>query len=100
MSSAAQPAGAVSHTEYYGFRFQNMTSQASAVQHGAQARLDDVPTPELLSQLGTTPEGLSTGEVEKRISQYGFNELAEKRPSGGCGQRSSGAMSAKAAVAY
>jgi P-type Ca2+ transporter type 2C len=39
-----------------------------------------VPILKLLSDLGTTEEGLSENEAKKRIEQYGLNELEEKNP--------------------
>jgi Mg2+-importing ATPase len=36
---------------------------------------------EVLAQLGTSPDGLSPGEVERRLQQFGSNEVSRKRPS-------------------
>ena len=33
----------------------------------------------VLQNLGTTPDGLGTEEAKKRLSQYGYNELKEKK---------------------
>jgi H+-transporting ATPase len=44
-------------------------SQASAISLGQS-----------LAELSTTPDGLSNTEAEKRLREYGFNEIAEKRP--------------------
>ncbi|MEA5532953.1 plasma-membrane proton-efflux P-type ATPase [Crocosphaera sp. XPORK-15E] len=38
----------------------------------------DLSLPDLMKQLGTSPNGLNQTEVESRLSQYGYNELAEK----------------------
>jgi H+-transporting ATPase len=35
--------------------------------------------PELQKKLGSTPNGLSQAEAEKRLAQYGPNEITEKR---------------------
>jgi len=37
-----------------------------------------LPTSDLLSRLGTSPQGLGSEEAERRISVYGTNELARK----------------------
>ena len=37
-----------------------------------------LPADDLLSKLGTSTQGLSTEEAERRISIYGTNELARK----------------------
>ena len=38
-----------------------------------------VPAEQLLKKLNSSPKGLSEAEVGKRLEQYGFNELAEKK---------------------
>ncbi len=43
-------------------------SQASAISLG-----------QLLTELATTPDGLTTAEAAKRLQEYGFNEIAEKK---------------------
>jgi H+-transporting ATPase len=40
--------------------------------------LKSVPMPELLAKLGSSPDGLSQAEAQKRLTQYGPNELTEK----------------------
>ncbi len=40
--------------------------------------LKSLPLPELLAKLESSPEGLSQAEAEKRLAQFGPNELAEK----------------------
>jgi H+-transporting ATPase len=37
------------------------------------------PVSELRQQLGSSPTGLSAAEVQQRLTQYGYNELAEER---------------------
>ena len=44
-------------------------------------KLKDLPIDETLKHLGTSAEGLSTEEAKKRLDQYGYNELEEKRES-------------------
>ena len=41
--------------------------------------LKSLPMPELLAKLGSTPAGLSQTEAEKRLTQYGPNEIEEKK---------------------
>ena len=44
------------------------------------AALDDLkslPLPELEARLGSSPDGLSQAEAQRRLQQYGYNELAE-----------------------
>jgi len=41
--------------------------------------LKSLPIEDLRKKLGSTAEGLSSEEVEKRLTQYGLNELAEKK---------------------
>ena len=41
--------------------------------------LKSIPMPELQTKLGSTPDGLSQAESQKRLTQYGPNEIAEKK---------------------
>jgi H+-transporting ATPase len=41
--------------------------------------LKTLPMPELQKKLGSTPDGLSQAEAEKRLAQYGPNEISEKK---------------------
>ena len=41
--------------------------------------LKALPMPELEKKLGSSPEGLSQAEAQKRLTQYGPNELEEKK---------------------
>ena len=34
---------------------------------------------ELINKLSTSKEGLSTSEAEKRLQQYGYNEIREEK---------------------
>jgi len=41
--------------------------------------LKSLSLPELQKKLGSSPEGLSQAEAQRRLSQYGFNEISEKK---------------------
>ena len=41
--------------------------------------LKSLPLPEVEKKLGSSPDGLSQAEAQKRLTQYGPNELAEKK---------------------
>ncbi|MGA3128836.1 MAG: plasma-membrane proton-efflux P-type ATPase [Candidatus Korobacteraceae bacterium] len=41
--------------------------------------LKSIPMADLLQELGSSPDGLSQAEVQKRLTQYGRNEIAEKK---------------------
>jgi H+-transporting ATPase len=43
------------------------------------ADLKSLPMPELEAKLGSSPDGLSQAEAEKRLAQYGPNEIEEKK---------------------
>ena len=45
----------------------------------AKDEFKTLPMPELLAKLGASPEGLSQAEAQKRLIQYGPNELEEKK---------------------
>jgi H+-transporting ATPase len=45
----------------------------------AKDDLKSLPMPELEKQLGSSPEGLSQAEAQKRLTQYGPNELEEEK---------------------
>ena len=41
--------------------------------------LQTIPMPELQAKLGTSLDGLSQTEAQKRLVEYGPNEIAEKK---------------------
>jgi H+-transporting ATPase len=41
--------------------------------------LKSLPMPELQAELGSSPDGLSQAEAQKRLTQYGPNEIEEKK---------------------
>jgi H+-transporting ATPase len=45
----------------------------------AKEDLKSLPMPELQAKLGSSPDGLSQAEAEKRLAQYGPNEIEEKK---------------------
>jgi H+-transporting ATPase len=45
----------------------------------AKDDLKSLPMPELQAKLGASPEGLGQAEAQKRLTQYGPNEIEEKK---------------------
>ena len=45
----------------------------------AKDDLKSLPLPELETKLGSSPDGLSQAEAQKRLTQYGPNEIEEKK---------------------
>ena len=45
----------------------------------AKDDLKSLPMPELQAKLGSSPDGLSEAEAQKRLTQYGPNEIEEKK---------------------
>ena len=45
----------------------------------AKDDLKSLPMPELQTKLGSSPDGLSQAEAQKRLTQYGPNEIEEKK---------------------
>ena len=45
----------------------------------AKDDLKSLPMPELQEKLGSSPDGLSQAEAQKRLTQYGPNEIEEKK---------------------
>jgi len=46
---------------------------------GPKNDLESLPMPELQTKLGSSPDGLTQAEAQKRLTQYGANEIAEKK---------------------
>ena len=46
----------------------------------AKDDLKTLPMAEVEKQLGSSPEGLTEAEAEKRLNQYGPNDLRRRRP--------------------
>jgi len=57
--------------------------EASELKPGAKPDAKDdlksLPMPELLAKLGSSPDGLSQAEAQKRLIKYGPNEIVEKK---------------------
>jgi len=49
------------------------------VKDNAKDDMKSLPMPELLEKLGSSPDGLSQAEAQKRLTQYGPNEIQEKK---------------------
>jgi len=45
----------------------------------AKDDLKSLPMPELQAKLASSPDGLSQAEAQKRLAQYGPNEIEEKK---------------------
>jgi H+-transporting ATPase len=45
----------------------------------AKDDLKSLPMPELQAKLGSSSDGLSLAEAQRRLAQYGYNEIAEKQ---------------------
>jgi H+-transporting ATPase len=56
------------------------TDQMKAPESKPDAKdgLKSIPMPELQAKLGSSPDGLSQAEAQKRLTQYGPNEIEEK----------------------
>jgi H+-transporting ATPase len=60
-------------------RSQNQSQARAKTPQPAEAQLKDLPLAELQKRLGSSPDGLSQAEAQHRLSEYGYNELAEKK---------------------
>jgi H+-transporting ATPase len=57
----------------------NIQTKARPPAPAAQDDLKSLPMPEVEKKLGSSPDGLTQAEAQKRLTQYGPNELAEKK---------------------
>ena len=46
----------------------------------AKDDLKSLPLSEVEKKLGSSPDGLTQAEAQKRLTQYGPNEIEEKKP--------------------
>ncbi|HEY7320371.1 MAG TPA: plasma-membrane proton-efflux P-type ATPase [Candidatus Binatia bacterium] len=53
--------------------------QSSLSDNAVSTDLQTLPLPQLQQKLGSSPDGLSHDEAQRRLAQYGPNELAEKQ---------------------
>lgn len=56
-----------------------VTMQTVAKTSGVEEDLKSLPLSELQTKLGSSPDGLSQAEAQKRLTQYGPNEIEEKK---------------------
>ncbi len=59
----------------------NLSPMRAVVSQSVESSPRDMPVAELVKYLQSSPKGLSQAEAEKRLSQYGYNELPEKKRS-------------------
>jgi H+-transporting ATPase len=61
-----------------------MTTSTAGQPTGSESRtnatddLKSLPLPELMAKLGSSPDGLSQTEAQRRLEQHGYNEITEK----------------------
>ena len=61
-----------------------MTTSTAGQPPGSESRtnatddLKSLPLPELMAKLGSSPDGLSQTEGQRRLEQYGYNEITEE----------------------
>jgi H+-transporting ATPase len=58
---------------------QSEPKAGAPIAESAEARLKDLPLADLQSRLGFSVDGLSQDEAGRRLAQYGYNELAERK---------------------
>ncbi len=58
---------------------QNGSAPAPGAKSDAQKNFKSISMEELQEKLGSSPNGLSQAEAQKRLAQYGPNEIAEKK---------------------
>jgi H+-transporting ATPase len=51
----------------------------TASESGSKEDLKSLPLPELQAKLGFSPDGLTQAEAQRRLEQYGYNEIVEKK---------------------
>ena len=54
-------------------------SKSGVITPEAKDDLKSLPLPEVEKKLGSSPDGLTQTEAQKRLAQYGPNELEEKK---------------------
>ena len=54
-------------------------SKAPGSKPNAKEDLKSFSLPELQKKLGSSPDGLSQAEAQQRLTQYGLNEIEEKK---------------------
>jgi H+-transporting ATPase len=66
---------------------EHVTENKPGSKPDAKDDLKSLPMSELQAKLGSSPEGLGQAETQKRLTQYGHNEIEEKKPSPGIWSR-------------
>jgi H+-transporting ATPase len=56
-----------------------VSAENSGFKPSPSSDLKSLPMSELQTKLGSSPGGLSQAEAQKRLTQYGPNEIAEKK---------------------
>ncbi|WP_158841019.1 plasma-membrane proton-efflux P-type ATPase [Polaribacter sp. L3A8] len=59
--------------------FSTKKSKSSEHEQESQADLKSLSMSELQKKLGTSPNGLTSEEAKKRLAQYGYNDIEEKK---------------------
>src|SRR5580700_1041798 len=57
----------------------DMKANTSGTKPSGKDNLNSLPLSEVEKKLATTPDGLSQAEAQKRLIQYGPNEIEEKK---------------------
>jgi len=60
-------------------RKQGKSESRAGASNPVEVQLVDLPVAELLPRLATSPDGISQAEAQRRLDQYGYNELPEKK---------------------
>jgi H+-transporting ATPase len=60
-------------------RKQGKSESRAGASKVAEVQPIDLPVAELLPRLATSPDGISQAEAQRRLDQYGYNELPEKK---------------------
>jgi H+-transporting ATPase len=60
-------------------RKQGKSESRAGASNPVEVQLVDLPVAELLPRLATSPDGISQAEAQRRLDQYGYNEIPEKK---------------------
>jgi magnesium-transporting ATPase (P-type) len=59
--------------------FKNKPESKPGSKPDAKDDLKSLPMPEVEKKLGASPDGLTQADAERRLAQYGYNEISEKK---------------------